>query len=371
MRERILSSIKDQIDMQYLKLAFQLLFFFCLSTNSFGQDVQNSRRMSQKVSVSRTIGNSAIAIDYHSPAAKGRKIFGGIVPYDFIVEGKEYAWRAGSNQRTTIEFPHNVKVNGNPLKAGKYGLVILVSKKEWTFVFTNDFSWGAFQYEPAQDVLRVTVPVKKAPYQEWLSYNFVNPLAESVEVSLHWTNVKATFAVSTDVSQNIIQDILKKEEKSFNDYLVLVEEYRTRGEKDTAWQYLTQVSEKISELEVKPHEQFSYNILRAEYLISQGDTQGQQLLQETIKSAQGFNMYYYALNTLLVKKDKKRALALLLQNAKDHPKQWQGFLALGEYYLVDGDHKKVVESFKKAYELAPENWKNYARYLYLQNKVQN
>jgi|GEM_PF-463633 len=356
--------------MQYLKLTFQCLFIFCFTTNTFSQDVQNSRRMSQKVSVSRTIGNSTVDINYHSPLAKGRKIFGGIVPYDFVVEEKEYAWRAGSNQRTTIEFQHDVTVNGNPLKAGKYGLVVLVSEKEWTFVFTNDFSWGAFQYEPSQDVLRVKAPVKKAPYQEWLSYDFVNPLAESVEVSLHWTDVKATFTISTDVSRNIIQDILDKEEQSFNDYLILVEEYKTKGKKDSAWHYLTQVSEKITELEVKPHEQFSYNILRAEYLISQGDTQGQQLLQETIKSAQGFNMYYYALNTLLVRKDKERALSLLLQNAKDHPQQWQGFLALGEYYLVDGDKKKVVENFKKAYELAPDNWKNYARYLYLQNKVQ-
>ena len=355
--------------MHYPNLLFQLLLIFCTTTHLFGQDVQNSRRISQKVAVSRTIGSTAVAITYHSPLAKGRKIFGGIVPYDFIVDGKEYAWRAGSNQRTTIEFDHDVKINGTPLKAGKYGIVILVSEKEWTFVFTNDFSWGAFQYEPAQDVLRVKVPVKKTSDQEWLSYNFANPQAESVDIALHWTDVSATFNVSTDVAQNIIHDMLNKEEKSFNDYLILAEEYKIRGEKDSAWVYLAKASEKLQEKEIPQYQQFSYKILRAELLMAKGEKEGKQLLEETIKSAQGFNMYYYGLNTLMVKKDKKRAYKLLTQNIENHPEQWQAYLALGEYYLMEGGQKKVVENFKKAYELAPENWKNYARYLYLQNKV--
>lgn len=349
-----------------------LLLFLLLTTlgQLTGQDVQNSRRISQKVTLSRTIGTTAVEINYHSPLAKGRKIFGGIVPYDFVVDGKEYAWRAGSNQRTTIEFAHDVNINGLPLAAGKYGLVVLVSEKDWTFVFTNDFSWGAFQYEPSQDVLRVKVPVEKAPYQEWLSYDFGNPEAEAGEISLHWTDVRATFKVSTDVSQNIIDALAAKEDKTFNDYLILAEEYRNKGEQDKAWENLQQATKKMEEQEVPQYEQFSYHILQAELMLAKGDKSAKQQLQKTIKSAQGFNMYYYGLNTLLVKKEKKRAYRLLLQNSKDHPDQWQGFLALGEYYLVDGNQEKVVENFRKAYELAPDNWKNYARYLYLQNRVQ-
>ncbi|MBX2873450.1 MAG: DUF2911 domain-containing protein, partial [Saprospiraceae bacterium] len=295
--------------------------------------------------------------------------FGGIVPFDFVVDGKEFAWRAGSNQRTTIEFAHDVEINERPLKAGKYGLVVLVSEQDWTFVFTNDFSWGAFQYEPSQDVLRVKVDVKKAPSQECLSYDFTNPQAESLDVSLHWTDVEATFKVSTDVSKNIIADLLAKEALAFNDYLILAEEYRARGEQEAAWEHLQQATANLEEQEVPQHEQFSYHILLGEMRLARGDQSGQQLLDETIASAQGFNMYYYGLNTLLVKQDKQRAHQLLLQNSKDHPEQWQAFLALGEYYLADGNQRKVVDNFKKAFELAPENWKNYARYLYLQNKV--
>lgn len=348
-----------------------LLLLFLTSTFYLkGQDVQNSRRISQKVSISRTIGTTDIEINYHSPLAKGRKIFGGIVPYDFVVDGKEYAWRAGSNQRTTIEFAHDVNINSSPLPAGKYGLVVLVSEKDWTFVFTNDFSWGAFQYEPSQDVLRVKVPVKKASYQEWLSYDFRNPEAEAVEVSLHWTDIQATFKVSTDVTQNIIDTLVAKEDKAFNDYLILAEEYRNKGETERAWDYIQQATEKMKEQEVPQYEQFSYRVLQAELMLARGDKAGEKQLQETIKSAQGFNMYYYGLNTLLVKKDKKRAYSLLVQNSKNHPDQWQAFLALGEYYLVDHNPKKVVDNFRQAYELAPDNWKNYARYLYLQNRVQ-
>lgn len=262
--------------MNHLRLVLLILLTLSTIIQLLGQDVQNSRRISQKVSISRTIGTTKVEINYHSPLAKGRQIFGGIVPFDFVVEGKEYAWRAGSNQRTTIEFAHKVKVNDLPLPAGKYGLVVLVSEQHWTFVFTNDFSWGAFQYEPSQDVLRLKVPVEKAPYQEWLSYDFRYPEAEAGEISLHWTNVRASFSVSTDVSQNIIQGLLAKEDKVFNDYLMLAEEYRNKGQNDKAWVSIQQAADKMAEQEVPQYEQFSYHILRAELMLAKGDQSAKQ-----------------------------------------------------------------------------------------------
>ena len=59
---------------------------------------------------------------------------------------------------------------------------------------------------------------------------------------------------------------------------------------------------------------------------------------------------------------------LLKDNEKRNPEQWTGHLAFGEYYLKENNQKLATEYFKKAFEHAPENWKNYTRYLYLQNK---
>ena len=348
-----------------------LLVASILTSNSgFAQDVQYSRRVSQNEVISKTIGNTKITIDYHSPLAKGRKIFGGIVPYDFVVDGKEYAWRAGSNQRTIIEFTHNVTINGSALKAGKYGLVILVSELDWTFVFTNDFSWGAFQYEKSQDVLRVKVPTKKAEHSEWLHYKFENPKPDATELTLHWAETSATINISTDVSKNIVKDVLKKDELSFTDYIILISEYRTQRKKDSAYYYLKIANKKQNDTVVKRHEKFSFNILKSKVLIDNNKTtEGEQLLEETLKTSKEFDIYYYGLNELLINNNKEKALKILSENIEKNPENWQGYLALGEYYLKTDNPVKVVENFKKAYEKAPDNWKNYTRYLYLQNKI--
>jgi hypothetical protein len=61
------------------------------------------------------LGLTDITITYYSPAVNGRKLWGGMVPYGRV-------WRAGANENTTIALEHSVKVNGNDLPAGTYGI---------------------------------------------------------------------------------------------------------------------------------------------------------------------------------------------------------------------------------------------------------
>ena len=148
-----------------------MVAFFAIEAQA--QDMLGTVKLSQKSTIIQRIGNTDITVVYHSPKVNGRKIFGGIVPYDFVVDGKEYAWRAGSNNRTTIEFTHDVTIEGQLLKAGSYGLVILVSEKEWTWVFSSNKTWGAFQYDKANDVLRVTkllIPATSNPSKSTQHY---------------------------------------------------------------------------------------------------------------------------------------------------------------------------------------------------------
>lgn len=355
-------------------LLFTTILLMTLFLKSQAQDVQNSRQMSQKVSIATTLGTTEIKIEYHSPLAKGRKIFGGIVPYDFVVDGKEFAWRAGSNNKTTIEFGNNVEINGNPLSAGKYGLVVLVSEKEWTYIFTTDMSWGAFQYTPEHDSLKVKVPVKKQEYQDWLSYNFMNPQAEKVDVELRWVDVSTSFTISTDVTANILADLEAKRNKSAEDYGTMAIEYMNQNQNnlEKALGYIELGLGRMDSVDqkVKHYTAFSLNMLKADFLIQKGEIKkGTTLKKSTIEGSEGFEMYYYGLNTLIVKGNQKEAFQVLSDNIKRNPKQWQAYLAMGEYYLNTGDQKRVVDNFKLAYNYANDNWKNYARYLYEQNKL--
>ena len=90
-----------------------------------------------------------------------------------------------------------------------------------------------------------------------------------------------------------------------------------------------------------------------------------------MENASGFNIYYYALRKYTVEGKKQEALQILQQGVAMYPENFQTHFAFGEYYLKEGNQKKATEHFKKAYDLALEQgvWVNYARYLYLQNKL--
>lgn len=362
--ENILKRINFQVIM-ILRSAIVTIIAVCIYCAAFAQDMSPSTKVSQRASITQRVGTTDITIVYHSPLVKGRKIFGGVVPFDFVVDGKEYPWRAGSNQNTTIEFTHDVHIEGQKLSAGIYGLHILVSEKEWTFIFSNNAtSWGSFQYDKSEDALRVTVKTEKIPYQEWLSYNFMDREAESTQVELRWEETGATFKIEVDVTTNIINDILAKEEKTSRDYQIL------------AWQSWQKEPENIAgalawiEKSIELEENFQNKILKADLLVESGDKEkGKALKKEALAMATDFNMYYYGLSLYLLKGNKKASYKALNDYIKNKPKDWIAHLAMGEYYLKENKPQKVVARFEKAYEYAPDNWKNYARYLYLSNKI--
>lgn len=356
------------------KLLTALLFVGTLLSHA--QDVGGKTLVSQHRKTSVNIGKCEITISYHSPTAKGRKIFGGIVPFDFVVDGKEYPWRAGSNQRTTIEFSHPVEIEGQKLDSGSYGFVVLVSEKEWTLIFSSSKSWGAFSYDKANDVLRVPIKTVKTSHQEWLSYEFQNPTSESVDVQLRWEETAISFNVKTDALNNLLTDLTSKEDKNAADFqsLAIWTLEKNPNDKELALDYLEQSYPKIDSYESEYYQNatlFNYKVLKGELLIDMGQRrEGEQLIEEALESASGFNTYYYALNKLLVKGEEKKALQLLKAQVKRDPENRANFLALGEFYLKTGNQEKATESFKKAAELSVGSpGENYTKYVYLQNKL--
>lgn len=353
-----------------------ILIGIFISVQIQGQDVGGKTLVSQSRTTTANIGKCDITIKYHSPSVNGRKIFGGIVPFDFEVDGKEYPWRAGSNQRTTIEFSHPVKIEGQDLPAGEYGFLVLVNEREWTLIFSSGKSWGAFNYDPANDVLRVPVKVKKMPFQEWLSYDFIDPGSESVAVQLRWEKSAVSFNVSSNALTNILSSLEAKEDKTAADF----QEWSMRTleadpeAKEEALDLLEQSYELIDNYErevLKKAYAFNYKILKGELLKDMGKSaEGEQLIAEALEVASGFNTYYYALNKVLVKGKSEEAYEILQQQTSRDPKNHANFLALGEFHLKQGNQKEATESFQKAYELAKgTRSENYTRYLYLQNKL--
>ncbi|HVE58272.1 MAG TPA: DUF2911 domain-containing protein, partial [Pyrinomonadaceae bacterium] len=105
-------------------------------------------------------------------------------------------WRTGANENTTFEVSNDVKINGQPLPAGKYGLHMIPNKDEWTVIFskTND-SWGSFSYDAKQDQLRVNVKPVTAEMQETMSLGFENVKASTADVAVRWEKLRVPFTV--------------------------------------------------------------------------------------------------------------------------------------------------------------------------------
>ena len=148
-----------------LKALALVVMAFLVSTVAFGQGKQQA---SPADSTSGTVAGSMVKISYHSPSVKGRKIWGGLVPYDKV-------WRTGANEATIFTTSKAIKIGGKTLPAGKYSLYTVPGEKEWKIIFNSQTGqWGikmdgSTTDDASKDVLVATAtPMKsKAPNERF------------------------------------------------------------------------------------------------------------------------------------------------------------------------------------------------------------
>lgn len=150
-------------------------------------------RPSPKASVTQTVGVTEVSIHYSRPGVKDRSIWGGLVPYGEV-------WRTGANENTTITFSTPVKIGGTELPAGTYGLQTIPTQDQWTVILSKDAElWGAFNYKPENDALRVQVKPRPAPAPvERMRFTFEDVTDNSAQVVLAWEKLEVPFAVEVD-----------------------------------------------------------------------------------------------------------------------------------------------------------------------------
>jgi tetratricopeptide (TPR) repeat protein len=155
-------------------------------------------RVSPTASVSQVVGVTEIMIRYSRPAVAERTIWGALVPYQQV-------WRAGANEATLISFSTDVRVEGQPVPAGSYGLFMVPGEEAWTIIFSKrPHQWGAFTYDEAEDALRVTVTPAPAPHIERLQYSMPVVTDSTAQVVLRWERLQVAFTVSVDLQAEVI-----------------------------------------------------------------------------------------------------------------------------------------------------------------------
>lgn len=182
----------------------------CLSVySSVAQLTAPADGNSVRAMVRERVGLTDVSIDYGRPAVRGRegKVWGGLVHTGFqnlgFGNGKPSPWRAGANENTTITFSTDVMVEGKTLAAGTYGFFVAYEPAVCTLIFSKaTTSWGSYFYDPAEDVLRVTVkPVGLKESKERLTYEFGDETDSTAVINLQWEKLAVPFHVSTKLHE--------------------------------------------------------------------------------------------------------------------------------------------------------------------------
>jgi hypothetical protein len=148
-------------------------------------------RASPNAVVGQTIGMTDVLVTYGRPSVRDREIYGGLVPYDAV-------WRTGANEATTITFSDDVMIEGQPLAAGTYSLFTIPGEDEWTVIFNSVANqWGAYDYDEASDVLRVSVEPEEADFSELMTFSFDEVEENEGELVLHWDETAVPLTIVT------------------------------------------------------------------------------------------------------------------------------------------------------------------------------
>lgn len=104
--------------------------------------------------IKSSIQNSNISVTYGRPLKRGRKIFGGVVPYDSL-------WRTGANSPTSISFENDIRIGNTIIPKGQYSIYTIPKQNEWTLIFNTDLTTWPTDPNRSKDFAQVVIPTKK------------------------------------------------------------------------------------------------------------------------------------------------------------------------------------------------------------------
>ena len=136
---------------------------------------------SPSATVKERVGVTAVDIEYGRPSVKGRKIFGGLVPYGEV-------WRTGANSATKVTFGTEVNFGGTQVPAGSYALFTIPESGEWTVILNKaDGQWGSYAYDAKNDIARVKVkPVALTESLETMTISLGDLRDDAAILNITW-----------------------------------------------------------------------------------------------------------------------------------------------------------------------------------------
>lgn len=326
----------------------------------------------QKTWLRQQIGPATVEVvysspDVHAPDGTDRrgKIWGELVAYGYATDsfgtcGEECPWRGGSNENTVVRFSHDVRVEGQPVAAGDYGLFFVAGADEWTVILSrNSTSWGHYFYSESEDALRATVKPAKSEYREWLTYDFTDRRPDRATLTMAWEELAVPIRIELPDADELWYASLQRELRS------------SPGFDWSNWmqasQFLVQrkihldVAEAWARKAVSDPFNGQENFRSLSSLAQALDAAGKGAEADaTMKravehpTATIFDLHQAGRQLVTLGRN-DRALEVFRLNAERHPDQWPVHVGLARGYAAVGDGKKALKHAKLALAQAPDD----------------
>jgi hypothetical protein len=160
------------------------LMLFAAPASSNAQSI----RKSQLATVSQMIGDARVEIIYRRPVARGRNLFGSLVPFGDI-------WSPSADSAAVFTTTKELEVAGAKLPAGRYSVWAIPDRESWTLIFNSVTPVFHLRYPEGKDVLRVKGKPKTGDHMETLAFYFPLVDEDSAVLNLHWGSTVVPFAI--------------------------------------------------------------------------------------------------------------------------------------------------------------------------------
>ena len=134
---------------------------------------------SQLAGVSQNLAGTQIDIVYRRPSARGRELFGALVPFDRV-------WSPSADSAARFTTSQALEVNGSALAAGTYSLWAIPGANEWSLIFSSEANVFHTRYPDGKDVLRVKSVPQTGEHLETLTFYFSAADGDSATLKLQW-----------------------------------------------------------------------------------------------------------------------------------------------------------------------------------------
>ena len=184
------------------KIAITVSCVFLLSVAALAQITTPAP--SPGASFTQKFGFTEIKVEYSRPGVKGRKIFGGFLPYGQL-------WRTGANEPTRFTTTDSITVAGVGLAKGTYIILTIPNADSWDIIFNKNPLVSYTNYKPEDNVVSIKVkPEKTALFTEFFTIDANNIRMNSCDLELIWENTLVKIPLTNDVDSKVMAQIKQK-----------------------------------------------------------------------------------------------------------------------------------------------------------------